>query len=235
MIKTNLPYKLEDMFAISENGAVVDMSCPNFPGVSDDKQLYTSLIFLRNTDFDVSLDFSSCTYLQKKKYLLLYMKDGIKCRYKKLSDAWIEILLYASQIEFKTQSFMNHKEITEFILDNKEYIDEILRFIASIPLYAMNRFTLNGVAYNTDEFSKSENTDISNNIVHLFKYNAFMDVFEYASQVYEPVFYEKIFTMDNNEFFFKMLELPFMKLLLGLARMSEEEITQFMTEGLEYE
>lgn len=235
MIKTNLPYKLEDMSAISENGAIVDMSCPNFPGVLDNKQIYTSLIFLRNTDFDVSLDFSSCSYLQKKKYLLLYIKDGIECRYEELSDAWIEILLYASQIEFKTQSFMNHKEIAEFILDNKEYIDEILRFIASIPLYAMNRFALNGAAYNTDEFNKSENTDISNNIVHLFKYSAFMDVFEYASQVYEPVFYEKIFTMDNNEFFFKMLELPFMKLLLCLARMSEEEITQFMTEGLGYE
>lgn len=235
MIKTNLPYKLEDMSTISENGAVVDMSCPNFPGISNDKQIYTSFIFLRNTDFDVSLDFSSCTYLQKKKYLLLYMKDGIKCRYKELSDAWIEILLCASQIEFKTQSFMNHKEIAEFILDNKEYIDETLRFIASIPLYAMNRFALNGVAYNTDEFSKSENTDVSNNIVYLFKYSVFMDIFEYASQTYEPIFYEKIFTMDNNEFFFKMLELPFMKLLLGLAKMSEEEIIRFMTEGLEYE
>lgn len=233
MIKTKLPYRLEDMSTISEEGAIVDMSSPDFPGISEEKQIYTSLIFLRNTDFEVSLDFSNCTYREKARYLLTYMKDGIKCKHKEFSDAWIEILLYASEISFESQSFMSHEEIDRFISDNRDYINEILKFIASIPLYAMNRFSLNGVAYNTDDFTKTDNTDISNNIIHLFTYSAFMDIFECTSQKYEPVFYEKIFTMDNNELFFKMLDLPFMKMLLGLAKFSEAEIAEFMNQSLD--
>jgi hypothetical protein len=80
MINTGLPYKLEEITEISETGAAVDMSDVNFPGIDDDKQIATALIFLRNTGFkNVSLDFSKCDYETKCKYLTEYLTSEILC------------------------------------------------------------------------------------------------------------------------------------------------------------
>ena len=86
MLRTKIPYQIERIEEIRECGAVVDVSNPIFPGIEQDKQLRTTLVFLRNTGFDVELDFSGCSYEEKRDYLLLYLKDKIDVKYKEFSN-----------------------------------------------------------------------------------------------------------------------------------------------------
>ena len=74
MLRTRIPYDIEKIEKIRDCGAIVDVSAPEFPGIEKDKQLRTTLVFLRNTGFDVKLDFTKCTYEEKRTYLLLYLQ-----------------------------------------------------------------------------------------------------------------------------------------------------------------
>lgn len=65
MIHTHLPYNIEDFDNIEKNGAIVDVSNPQFDGISENEKNKTVLIYLRNTGFDVTLDFSNTSMNDK--------------------------------------------------------------------------------------------------------------------------------------------------------------------------
>ena len=54
------------MNEIKEKGAIVDMSNINYPGINSEDNVRISYIYLRNTNFDVDLDFSKCEYSFKE-------------------------------------------------------------------------------------------------------------------------------------------------------------------------
>ena len=58
MIKTGLPYDFETMQQIMQEGAIVDVTNISYPSIPKEDNVKTSLIYLRNTNFDnVHLDF----------------------------------------------------------------------------------------------------------------------------------------------------------------------------------
>lgn len=91
MIKTSLPYKIEEMELIQNNGAIVDMSNLNFVG-SGKASEKTSLVFLKNTGFNVTLDFSGCSYEDKAEYLKLYLTEDLSVCNHEFSSTWVKIL-----------------------------------------------------------------------------------------------------------------------------------------------
>lgn len=215
MLRTRIPYDIEKIEEIREHGATVDVSSPSFPGIAEDKQLRTTLVFLRNTGFDVELDFSGCSYEEKRTYLLLYLQEKIEVKYKEFSDTWTSIILQSLGFENNRSSILTKEEQSLFIKENNEYISHVVTFIYSLTLYAMYRYSLNGHAYNMEGFRKTETEDISSNICFVLEAPEIILVYSLDN---EPVFFGKIFTVENNKLFDAIQKLPFMSLLYGLGK-----------------
>lgn len=214
MLKTQIPYDIEKIEEIRDHGAIVDVSNPQFPGIDNDKQLRTTLVFLRNTGFDVKLDFSACTYEEKRAYLLLYLQEKIEIKYKEFSDTWTKVILESLGFENNRPSILTKDEQALFIKENHEYISHIVTFIYSLTLFAMYRYSLNGHAYDMESFRKTEADDIGNNICFILEAPEIILVY---SADKEPVFFSKNFTVENNALFDALQKLPFMSLLYGFG------------------
>ena len=215
MLRTRIPYDIEKIEKIRDCGAIVDVSAPEFPGIEKDKQLRTTLVFLRNTGFDVKLDFSECTYEEKRTYLLLYLQEKIEIKYKEFSDTWTNIILQSLGFENNRSSILTKEEQSLFIKENNEYISHVVSFLYSLTLYAMYRYSLNGHAYNMEGFRKTDAEDISRNICSVLEAPEIILVYSLDN---EPVFFSKIFTVENNKLFDAIQKLPFMSLLYGLGK-----------------
>lgn len=215
MLKTRIPYDIEKIEEIRDRGAIVDVSSPDFPGIEKEKQLRTTLVFLRNTGFDVELNFSSCTYEEKRDYLLLYLQEKIEIKNKEFSDTWVNILMEYIGIECNRPCFLNREELSTFVSENREYISHVVNFIYSLGLYAMKRYSLEDKAYDFNDFETSDLDDISNNICEIIKAPEIIMIYSIDSS---PVFYNKAFTIDNNKLFDAIQHLPFMSLLFGLGK-----------------
>lgn len=215
MLKTRIPYDIEKIEEIRDYGAKVDVSSPNFPGIEKDKQLRTTLVFLRNTGFDVELDFSNCTYEEKREYLLLYLQEKIEVKNKEFSDTWIKILMKYIGIDCSRPCFLNREELSTFISENEDYISHVVNFIYSLALYAMKRYALEDKAYNFADFESSDSDNISNNICEIIKASEIIMIYSIDNT---PVFYNKAFTVENNKLFNAIQHLPFMSLLFGLGK-----------------
>lgn len=214
MLKTRIPYDIERIEEIRERGAIADMSAPDFPGIADDRQLRTAMVFLRNTGFDVKLDFSACDYDEKRDYLLLYLQEKIEIRYKEFSDTWTRIIMEALGLESGRPSILAEDEIARFISENREYIRHVINFIYSLALYAMYRYSLNGKAYGMEGFKTSDADDISANICYVLESPETIMVYSMED---EPVFYTKLYRVENNKLFDALQKLPFMSLLFGFG------------------
>lgn len=215
MLRTRIPYDIEKIEEIRDCGAIVDVSAPDFPGIEKDKQLRTTLVFLRNTGFDVKLDFTKCTYEEKRTYLLLYLQEKIEVKYKEFSDTWTSIILQSLGFVNNKSSILTKEEQSLFIKENNEYISHVVTFLYSLTLYAMYRYSLNGHAYNMEGFRKTETEDISSNICSVLEAPEIILVYSLDN---EPVFFSKIFTVENNKLFDAIQKLPFMSLLYGLGK-----------------
>lgn len=215
MLKTRIPYDIEKIEEIRDHGAIVDVSSPNFPGIEKDKQLRTTLVFLRNTGFNVELDFSKCTYEEKREYLLLYLQEKIEIKNKEFSDTWVKILMEYIGIESDKPCFLNEEELTTFISENSEYISHVVNFIYSLVLYAMKRYSLEDKAYSFEDFETSDTDDISDNICQIIKVPEIIMIYSTDNT---PVFYNKVFTIENNKLFDAIQRLPFISLLFGLGK-----------------
>lgn len=214
MLRTKIPYQIEKIEEIRERGAIVDLSNPMFPGIEKDKQLRTTLVFLRNTGFEVELDFTLCTYEEKRDYLLLYLKEKIEVKYKEFSDTWVKIIMEAIGIENDRPSILTEDEMARFLEENKEYISKVINFIYSLTLYAMDRYSLSNQAYNMKSFNTTDVDDIGSNICYVLVAPEIIMVYSIDD---EPMFYTKLFTIENNKLFDAVQRLPFMSLLYGFG------------------
>lgn len=214
MLRTKIPYQIEKIEEIRERGAIVDLSNPMFPGIEKDKQLRTTLVFLRNTGFEVELDFTLCTYEEKRDYLLLYLKEKIEVKYKEFSDTWVKIIMEAIGIENDRPSILTEDEMARFLEENKEYISKVINFIYSLTLYAMDRYSLSNQAYNMKSFNTTDVDDIGSNICYVLVAPEIIMVYSIDD---EPMFYTKLFTIENNKLFDVVQRLPFMSLLYGFG------------------
>ena len=215
MLKTRIPYNIELIEEIKENGAIVDLSSPDFPGIAPDKQLRTTLVFLRNTGFEVRLDFSKCSYKEKRDYLILYLKEKIEIKNREFADSWYKILMEKSGFSCEEECILSDEELVRFISEEADYIDHVINFIYSLPLYAMKRYTLEDKAYNMDSFDESAANDISDNICFVLEHPDILCLYMHTEK---PMFYTKIFTIENNKLFDAIQSLPFMSILFGLGK-----------------
>ena len=214
MLRTKIPYQIEKIEEIRERGAIVDVSNPMFPGIEKDRQLRTTLVFLRNTGFEVELDFTLCTYEEKRDYLLLYLKEKIDVKYKEFSGTWVKIIMGAIGIENDRPSILTEDEVARFLEENKEYISKVINFIYSLTLYAMDRYSLSNHAYDMKSFNTTDADDIGSNICYILEAPEIIMVYSIED---EPIFYTKLFTIENNKLFDVVQRLPFMSLLYGFG------------------
>lgn len=216
MIHTGLPYRMEEITEIAQNGAVVNMDSLSFPTIPEDKQISTAFIFLRNTGFPlVSLDFSRCSYEKKEAYLQEYLETDMLVKYEEFSDTVIAVLdSLFFQNTGNMESFLVSEECQKFISRNKKLLLKLLQFLASVPVYALYRLKLNGEAYSLSDIPETE-VKIGINYLNLLSYEDMQYIMFHTGL--EPLFYTKIFTEDNNELFsaLSVNGLGIMETLLG--------------------
>lgn len=205
------------MQEIKEKGAIVNMKNSQFPIEAD--VILTSLIYLRNTNFKVALDFTDVSLEHRIKYLKLYLSEDLNLNNCEFSQSWIKILNYLVGFNIDIPCILTEEEIQEFIKNDSEYLGTILQFIISIPLFCMLRFKANKVEENSiftfEEFTKTDKVPVSTNIEHILKYPELLNIFSHQYHI-QPLFYTKVFTVENDDLFRAVQNLPFFNVLFGL-------------------
>lgn len=214
----------------------IDMSRLLFP-VETSKQNKSALLYIRNTGLKANFIFDQCSYNDKEEFLLLYLENNrLNIEIPILVTTWINILTY-EKFNVELESILNEDEIKMFHENNKEFIDEIYKFLVSIPLCSMKLY---------DQFSGS-NIDISE--FKISKYNGFngytlIQLFDYKeiivlSQSFSgirPEYYEKYFNIDDEPYpdFVNRLvnKFPHLSLLNVLMNENPELIHSFIS-GIE--
>lgn len=225
MKRTGLPYDMGEMDEIKNNGAIVDMSDINFPGIPTEKIQRTTFIFFRNTGFDVKLDFSKCSYKDKEAFLLAYLNENIDVKQSEFATSYTKILNYAAGNNINTDCILTDQEIVEFIKSNSELVTTLLQFSISLPVFAMFYFSLNAEVYDLSDFKKTDNT-INDNFLHVITTEGFISLLDNEVNV-EPLFYNKLFTFENEKLLAAVQTLPFFSILYGLC-MEESEMWEKM-------
>ena len=136
-VLTGLPYDINMMIDhIQQEGAIVDMSNISFPNVSDIKQqIRTTLVYLRNTNFDnVSLDFSKVSQQDICTWLVDYITSDIHYNIVELNEMWMCVIVYRL-INNNLSDFITNETMDSFIADNKTLIDQLIDFYNSLSLF----------------------------------------------------------------------------------------------------
>ena len=223
MIKTGLPYNMGDMDEIKNHGAIVDMSDIQFPNITADKKQRTTFIFLRNTGFDVSLDFSNCSFEDKEAFLIRYLSESIEVKQEEFPLSYIKILNRISGNDIEIPCILNDDEIVKFIENNNDLLINIFRLVKSLPLFAMHCFTLNGTAYDMDEFEKTDDVPFNDNIYNIISNQLVLTLFDNDLDI-PPVFYNKLFTFENKRMIQVIdTQLPFFSILFGLSTTDKKD------------
>ena len=184
MIKTSLPYDIAKMSTIAQEGAIVDMSQINFPGIAQEEQIRTAFIFMRNTGFNVTLDFSNCTNEQKDAILKEYITTDIEWYSEDMCNLWLDMM----------EDYIRGKQTA-----NDDLVEESLNLLASLPIYIFYRHELNNVVYNIDDIEKKEKSLLGANYLSLLKADGVSEFILFACSVAKPYFWEEIFKEDNNK------------------------------------
>jgi hypothetical protein len=222
MIVTGLPYSMTDMDDIKNNGAIVDMSNIHFPNIEESKVVRTTLLFLRNTGFDVKLDFSKCSYQVKEDFLLQYLKINIDINQNELVSSYIKIFNKMIGNELAAECILTDDEIQQFILNNSSMLAEVFQFIKSLPIFAMYYFSLDNEVYTLDDIEKHDEFNINNNFYNIISHPDLVSVFDNEVEL-APLFYTNIFSYDNKKLLEAMQHLPFFSILYGLCTKSTDE------------
>lgn len=223
MIETGLPYSTENMSKIYNEGAEVDMSNINFPTNQD--KYRTTFIYLRNTNFNnITLNFSKCTYEEKEKFLLEYIKTDITVELKLLIYIWQCILTYKS-----CEPYFSEEEAERFIEINKEVIQELRDFYLSVPLYLFYRLDMDNITFDFDSL-KSRDFSYNRNCFFLIQ-EEFIDYISAQNPEFkEPIFYKNLFTADNEILFDFLKGLSLYNLIQTMTEMEPEEFDKLLTE-----
>lgn len=227
MFETKLPYDMDKMNYIKENGAKVDMSNIDFPNLNDD--IRVSYIYLRNTDFNVELDFSKCNYEFKKQFVYFYLFGDIVYNFDCITDTWISIMLMFndSNIDIpKEFGILSKEEIIDFINEYKDKIKIINDFLFSLCMYPILR--LKDIKLNSDDIEINDEKIFNENCYNIIK-NKYFNILLTFDGISKPVNFTKYFTNENNELFELIAKYtPYQELLYGLFNSSENDWYTFI-------
>lgn len=231
MIHTGLPYDMDILGNIDNEGAVVDMSNLNYPGIQKEDNVRVSYIYLRNTAFNnVTLDFSQTTYEFKRDFLLFYINGDIFYEIESCTNTWIKILGLYNQQDFPIDTIFTQDELYQFIRENLTEIAKLNNIIASLPVYLFLRLNIEDPEnFNFNDIETDDTTTCNDNITFIIK-NQFFNFLYESLNVDTPKIYSNLFTETNNLLFETIMQYtPFGILLYG---MNQPDWSKFV-DGLE--
>lgn len=230
MIETGLPYNMDLMDQISQEGALVDMSSVSFPGITEENKIRTCFIYLRNTGFKgIKLDFSKCSYEEKAKFLKEYLTTDIIYSIPELNTSWLKICTNAiEQIEYPC--ILDAKERIKFFKENEEFLQNLMLFFFSLPVYLFSRFKIEGNRiFNLNKVQHSEIIPCNANGYNLIDAE-FIDLINYFSPEVTPIFFDKIFTEENNDLFERLKDLSCYNFIQTMATWTPEDFLELVEE-----
>lgn len=199
MIHTGLPYNIKDMEDIAENGAIVDMSVVKFPGIETiEENILTTFIFLRNTGFSVTLDYSKCSYEMKEQYLISYLRTDINNDQKELTTTWLAICSSYIDAEPIFDSILTDSECKKFISNHKKFVHDVTRYVKSIPVFALYMMSLNNDKIDISDIEVIKKMPAGKNIDNLFFADKVGILAAHEDNI-QPAFYEDSFYEKNYE------------------------------------
>lgn len=227
MIRTGIPYSKELIAEVYEKGAVVDLSVINFPDIDNLKdEMHAVFVYLRNTGYNVTFDFSNMTYNQKEALLLEYLNTKISFNIPALNTTWLSILYACLGERIKgMESILTDEELIEFQKSNFQYVLKIWEFLVSLPLFLIKRLDL-------DNFdSKAEKTEEEPNLVNFYNVLACEEIDDLITKGagdIPPKDYVKLFTVDNTKLFEAISDCSFATFLQGIASAEDDEFKEFV-------
>lgn len=216
MAISGLPIEDELMAEFYEKGGTIDMSKIKFPNIKDvEKNLRATFIYLRNTNYNnITYDFNNMNYEQKERLLNYYLDTDIEYAIDELTETWL-CILYASvckkPIEYRC--ILNELEMASFHAVNFERIKDLWQFILSLPTFAISRLDADFIENDLTKTDKEINLV---NLYSILKLDGINGLFDYVGEI-EPLFYEKLFTLENNRLFESTVDMDFMKVLYGIV------------------
>lgn len=229
MIRTGIPYGPEIMQQVYEEGAIVDLSRVRFPTcVTQQEQMHSLFVYLRNTGFNVQFDFTEMDYHQKVTLLKEYLDTNITYDIPELTSTWL-CILYAclgERVKGMT-SILNDLELVTMQADEFEYIKKIWTFIISLPLYLIKRLNVDGV------YSTAEKTEEDFNLVNFYRIlesPELDDLINKGAGGIPPKDYVKIFTVENTKLFESLKNCSFTTFMQGITSASDKEFQEFIND-----
>jgi hypothetical protein len=221
-----LPLNREQIEALNQD-SVIDMSAMNFNNREFKDDVKSSLIFFRNTEVITNLDFSKCSYEQKKLFLLAYITDDIRATLNELTNTWAKIL-YGR--ELKVQSILTDSEYNQFRTEQYQLLLKITNFINAIPTASLAAIKELDNMYTPDwtcvEFDSSFSLFNLAPIVKLMNITIFIE---------EPlnVLYTNIPPKQDRFFHEVLYESGYISMLGMMLQSSPEEIAEISAKLLE--
>lgn len=232
-----LPFTISELESLRELESIeVDMSKPNFPENLD--PIKTSFIYMRNIGFNnLKPDFSGLSKEDKFKYLEEYISTNID-----ISDYCVPLIYTWASIctgyyEENDLNILSKQETEEFIETHKDLINHMRQFIMSLPVYAMSRFKHENM-YTLDDIPHSDFDGFGPNLYTVLKY---MDLIYLITSLIVsnqatlggkvPVFYDKYFTVENNQLMEVIETTPMMAALNALATSEDNICKQILDKG----
>lgn len=207
-MRTGLPYDIERVFELVDSTPdyklVVDMSDIHFPSDIENVEK-TTMIYLRNTGYNVELDFSNCDYGRKERLLYEYLFGQIYCDLKELSLAWIAIIKYYVCGEYSDYSILNEQELKSFCQTHKDRINELVVFYVSLPIFLFKRLGVADISFS--DIPKQTTVSFNGGVQYLLSTGVgFSEWIIRISDKYIPHDFVNVFTLDNNELFESLLK-----------------------------
>lgn len=228
-IRTGVPYKPEEMARIYEEGAIVDLSRVNFPTCkTTEENMHALFVYLRNTGYDVTFDFTEMTYEQKVALLKEYLNTKIDYNIPVLNTTWLSVLYACLGERIKgMESILNDLELITMQSAEFSYIENLWTFIVSLPLFLIKRLDLDAFE------SKAEKTNEELNLVNLYyilEQPEIDDLINKGAGEIPPKDYEKIFTVDNTRLFECLNGCSFTTFIQGMVNSEDTEFQDFVKE-----
>ena len=229
MIRTGLPYSKELIAKVYEEGAVVDFSCVTFPDLeTNEGNMHAAFIYLRNTGYNVTFDFSNMLYEQKEALLKEYLKTKVDYNIPALNTTWLSVLYACLGERIKgMESILTDDELIRFQKENFEYVLSIWQFLLSLPLFLIKRLNL-------DNFdSTAEKTEEVPNLVNFYyilEAEEIDDLITKGAGDIPPKDYVNLFTVDNTRLFEAVSDCSFSTFLQGISSSTDDDFKQFIKE-----
>lgn len=225
-IRSGLPYDEAVLSKVYDEGAVVNLAKVKFPtvkGVYDNMK--AAITYLRNTDYDVTFDFSEMDYEQKSALLKAYLDTNVAYDIPELDNTWIKIFYACAYIDLDIENeILNDLEIRCFISNEREYLIKWADFIISLPLYLILRLK---VDLDISDLEVREEKVNVTNFLNILKRPEFEQVMFMSGNV-KPKNYINVFTLENNELFETLAATGFNVVLTGMVSENPEEFVEFL-------